>query len=1129
MTKYLKLLLLLIALALLAGVPAGVSGQTTHRVEIADSIYTATEGVDSEVEITVEMTPSFGSEVSVGLDLDTECSSGGQAEVVDSTVTFSAGSTSQAVAITICDDSAVEDEIGVRIRLESLATTPATVRVNIAPSLVIITDDPTDRATVGFTLTELEYREEESEGEISVEVTGEVCVDFAVRLETRDITADTRTDYKSIHILVYFNNDCADNSRETQKSVRLSFADDYTVEETETFQVVLERTAGMDPRIAIAPAEATVSIVDSDTATVELDRTLIIAGEDIGEVFVAVEARTPGLYCPVEYSFEVHLSYIPGSADPTADFSLETIPSSITFRQCDRKWGFYIEIVEDAIIEDTEDLTVILTGVTRVSDGVDASDQLEIGNDTTTIEITDRDVAFVGFFDTLYTVTEGESFELPVIVGRDDSCSVPFTFSTELSYTDPDGALSSGPPSPFQIRFPTCDHRQVIQFGTREVAADTLLIFNLTLDQAVDNRILIRPSMASVMITDPGRFHWDRPEDFESLDSGNTSPQGIWSNGGTMWVADNDSDKIYAYNLATKQREQGNDFNALNAGGNNNPSGLWSNDTTMWVADRDDAMVYAYGMTSKERDEGKDFGILDAGNTSPQGIWSDGTTMWISDVEGSDSRIYAYNLDSKERDDPKDITTLVDAGNVRPRGLWADRTTIWVLEHSSSAPENTNLFAYDRTTHQRQEGWDNDNLVPAGNESPRGVWSDGGTLWVSDEDDAKIYAYRDLLKTPQSPPRPLSTSRQIEDVDEVKPASPSRVASHCLSDIVDPDGGEIELGDTIADSWVGGCPSVTRGGRLAKYYTFDLPITTSAEIALDSHLDDYLVLRSGGLSGNIVEQDDDDGPGNNSLISGTLKAGEYTIEATTFYADGVEADFTLSVKAVPRILYDGPVADIAHVDYTPDGPTMTVKLLPTLPMGTLEITIEDPDGFGEGTGPLGGAQADGGSAGTVMLALPKTAWVQYDGITVETRESGSWAAHTQADEQAMLTRHAAGPDLSPVLLGLVRLIGKAEGALQLLQSLAGLSSFATDTSSAEPDESVLETIFRKSHANCVVPGDRAMAGRERGHHGSPHIGPGDPRRHRLPVAGHQLRSQRQSTRPRPGPRPPGHWQRKPGL
>ena len=386
--------------------------------------------------------------------------------------------------------------------------------------------------------------------------------------------------------------------------------------------------------------------------------------------------------------------------------------------------------------------------------------------------------------------------------------------------------------------------------------------------------------------------------------------------------------------------------------------------------------------------------------------------------------------------------------------------------------EDDKIYAYNMATKERDAGKDFNALTATGNNNPHGIWSDGTIMWVADWEDDKIYAYyfpeEPVLPTTIRRPTTITTGVASE-TDDVDPARPSVIQPDlCVADIGDPDGGEIELGDTIEDSWVGGCPSVTRGGRLAKYYTFDLPITTAAEIALDSHLDDFLVLRSGGLSGNIVEQDDDDGPGNNSLISGTLKAGQYTIEATTFYADGVEADFSLSVKAVPRILYDGPVADVAHADYTPDGPTMTVKLLPTLPMGTLEITIEDADGFGVGTGPLGGAQASGGSAGTAVLALPKTAWVQYDGITVETRESDSWSAHTQADEQAILTRHAAGPDLSPVLLGLVRLIGKAEGALQLLQSLAGLSSFATDTSSAEPDGSVLETIFRKSHANCVA-------------------------------------------------------------
>ena len=134
-------------------------------------------------------------------------------------------------------------------------------------------------------------------------------------------------------------------------------------------------------------------------------------------------------------------------------------------------------------------------------------------------------------------------------------------------------------------------------------------------------------------------------------------------------------------------------------------------------------------------------------------------------------------------------------------------------------------------------------------------------------------------------------------------------------------------------------------------------------------------------------------------------------------------------------------------------------------MGTLETTVEEPDGFGEGAGPLGGTQVAGGSAGTAIMALPKTAWVDYGGITIETRRSGIWSAHTDADEQAMLTGHAAGPDLAPALLGLVRLIGRAEGALELLQSLTGLYSFLMP--SADPGESILDEVFRRTHANCV--------------------------------------------------------------
>ena len=57
-----------------------------------------------------------------------------------------------------------------------------------------------------------------------------------------------------------------------------------------------------------------------------------------------------------------------------------------------------------------------------------------------------------------------------------------------------------------------------------------------------------------------------------------------------MWVADacdfrSAVGKIFAYDMATKQRDSAKDFNTLTAAGNDAPAGIWSDGTTMWVVD----------------------------------------------------------------------------------------------------------------------------------------------------------------------------------------------------------------------------------------------------------------------------------------------------------------------------------------------------------------------------------------------------------------------------------------------------------------------------------------------------------------------------------------------------------------
>ena len=192
-----------------------------------------------------------------------------------------------------------------------------------------------------------------------------------------------------------------------------------------------------------------------------------------------------------------------------------------------------------------------------------------------------------------------------------------------------------------------------------------------------------------------------------------------------------------------------NDFNTLQTAGNNSPTGLWSDGTTLWVADYQDKKIYAYNLSTKAPDPNNDFNTLQAaGNNSPTGLWSDGTTLWVADYQ--DKKIYAYNLSTKAPDPNNDFNTLQAAGNNHPTGLWSDGTTLWVADY-----QEENLYAYNLSTKARDPDKDfNNTLDVAGNEDPYGLWSDGTTMWVADYQDDKLYAYT-RGRTPDLPLRPL--------------------------------------------------------------------------------------------------------------------------------------------------------------------------------------------------------------------------------------------------------------------------------------------------------------------------------------------------------------------------------------
>ena len=237
-----------------------------------------------------------------------------------------------------------------------------------------------------------------------------------------------------------------------------------------------------------------------------------------------------------------------------------------------------------------------------------------------------------------------------------------------------------------------------------------------------------------------------------ALDSANIYPDGLWSDGTTLWVLERSpaigDPKIYAYTISTGARDSAKDFNTLDANGNGSPHGIWSDGTTMWVSDGYDDKIYAYNFSNKSPNSSKDFSnalLTGAGNTDVEDIWSDGTTMWA--VDTTDDKLYAYDLAGRTRKSSEDFNTLAGAGNTDSRGIWSNGVTMWVVDYADDK-----LYAYnisDKSRVQHPTGtYPQDFSLNSDNFAPEGIWSDGSIIWVSNSTPTtlpltspQLYAY----------------------------------------------------------------------------------------------------------------------------------------------------------------------------------------------------------------------------------------------------------------------------------------------------------------------------------------------------------------------------------------------------
>ena len=225
------------------------------------------------------------------------------------------------------------------------------------------------------------------------------------------------------------------------------------------------------------------------------------------------------------------------------------------------------------------------------------------------------------------------------------------------------------------------------------------------------------------------------------LHSDNDNPLGIWGNDDTFWIVQNSSttDKLFAYNRSDGSRNSGQDFNTLNGAGNDAPTGICSDGTTMFVADYVDDKVYAYKMSDKSHDSGKDITLASA-NTKPEGVACNATHVWVvEDDTVPNNDIFAYKRSDGTEDtdvDFPDLDVTVNGTplNANPRGLWQNGVTMFVVDD-----EDQTVYAWKMSDQSRESG--KEIALDSANADPEGLWFDGRVLWVTDKVDDKLYVY----------------------------------------------------------------------------------------------------------------------------------------------------------------------------------------------------------------------------------------------------------------------------------------------------------------------------------------------------------------------------------------------------
>ena len=734
-------------------------------VSFEQSTYTVTEGASRFV--TVLLSSAHQGVRSVTIPVVRQQTTGSASAddlTLDESVTFEAGETRKSLELNATDDDLVEGDETATLEFDTL---PDGVTAG-STSTATITIADADQAQIAFT-TVVTQISEGGQTQLTFEITNGVTfeVDQTINLTvTGTATGDDFTLANAGGQILSAPYSIAFPARATAVSATLRAVDDSAIEpvaESITLSAQLDLTgANLGSRTVTIPAS---DVPDTPVVTIAAGGP-VSEGQDATFTLTRTVSQSLPLSAPLTVSVEVTAtgSTLSGSPAPT-----------VRFEGGDATADLAVLTLDDSVVEPPGTVTALIQGSTS-----NPPVYLTEPPNNATVTVNDDDVAAFTLSASNEEVAEGAAVTV-TIVADGVTFAGPQTITLTLTlggtatpvddFTLVDGGRELS--NPYVVTLPA---------GARSVSVMIMAVTDSeddadeTIDLSVSHEgsgigsvtitITEAPIILPPVITGGGGggggggpsgpspsevdFEWNVTRDIEELDSGHDDPTGAWSDGVTLWIAENGSgadDAIYAYDLESGERVEDREFD-LDAG-NLAPRGVWSDRTTIWISDSGKDKLFAHDLGSGERLPDSDLALHDD-NDDPRGIWSDGSTMWV--LDSRDNALFAYDLETGELL----AEYALDSDNDDPHGIWSDRVSVWVSDHNDKR-----LFAYrlpalkeedtsaDEDVADEEEDLELERVTDeefkklsgASNNSPRGLWSDGDVMYVADASDGKVYTY----------------------------------------------------------------------------------------------------------------------------------------------------------------------------------------------------------------------------------------------------------------------------------------------------------------------------------------------------------------------------------------------------